>query len=270
MAGKSGATRGGKTVLKLLAASTALAISLAGSIPSNGFFTPAYAQGFSFSNVSIEGNDRVDAATILSFLGIAQGEALTAGQLNDASQRLTNSGLFETVELVPQGSTLVVRVQEYPIVNVISFEGNRRLDDEQLAEAITTESRRIFSPAQAEADAAAITEIYRVTGRIAATVTPTIIRRDGNRVDLVFEIAEGRVVEVERLAFVGNRAFSDRRLRQVLETKQAGLLRTVVQADPFVSSTSSSCAISTCRAAISILKWSMPVPRSRRNAMRPL
>ncbi|MFM2389053.1 MAG: outer membrane protein assembly factor BamA [Pseudomonadota bacterium] len=235
MAAKTGATRSGKSIGRRVLYSTALAISLAVSTPSGGFLNPAFAQGFSFSNVTIEGNARVDAATILSFLGIARGEALTAGQLNDASQRLTNSGLFETVELVPQGSTLIVRVQEYPIVNVISFEGNRRLDDEQLAEAITSESRRIFSPTQAEADAAALTEIYRVSGRIAATVTPKVIRRDDNRVDLVFEIAEGRVVEVERLAFVGNRAFSDRRLRQVLETKQAGLLRTVVQADTFVA-----------------------------------
>ncbi|MCU0802607.1 MAG: outer membrane protein assembly factor BamA [Rhodobacteraceae bacterium] len=236
MAGESGATRTAvKSVGRRLAATTAIAVCIAVSTPSAPFVNPAHAQGFSFSNVTIEGNERVDAATILSFLGIAQGEALTAGQLNDAVQRLTNAGLFETVEVVPQGSTLLVRVQEYPVINVISFEGNRRLDDEELAEAVASESRRVFSPAQVEADAAALTEIYRVTGRMAATVTPKVIRRDDNRVDLVFEITEGRVVEVERLAFVGNRAFSDRRLRQVLETKQAGLLRTVVQADTFVA-----------------------------------
>ena len=235
MVGKTGATRRGKSRAGRLITASALAISIAVSMPSGAVFAPAFAQDLTFSNVTIEGNDRVDAATILSFLGIARGEALTAGQLNDASQRLTNSGLFESVALVPQGGNLIVRVQEYPIVNVISFEGNRRLDDEQLAEAISTESRRIFSPSKAEADAAAIAEIYRVTGRIAATVTPKVIRRDDNRVDLVFEIAEGRVVEVERLSFTGNRAFSDRRLRQVLESKQAGLLRTVVQADTFVA-----------------------------------
>ncbi|MGL5010764.1 MAG: outer membrane protein assembly factor BamA [Paracoccaceae bacterium] len=236
MAGNSGVTRtAGKSRGWKLASTTAIAVFIAVSTPSATFVNPAFAQGLSFSNVVIEGNDRVDAATILSFLGIAQGEALTPGQLNDATQRLTNSGLFETVEVVPQGSTLIVRVQEYPIVNVISFEGNARLDDEKLAEAISSEPRRIYSPSQAEADAAAITEIYRVTGRIAATVTPKVIRRDDNIVDIVFEIAEGRVVEVERLAFVGNRAFSDRRLRQVLETKQAGLLRTIVQGDTFVA-----------------------------------
>src|SRR5690606_32281617 len=71
--------------------------------------------------------------------------------------------------------------------------------------------------------------------RLAATVTPKVIRRDGNRVDLVFEITEGKVVEIERLSFVGNRAFSDRRLRQVLETKQAGFLRAIIQRDSFVA-----------------------------------
>lgn len=199
------------------------------------FLTPALAQGFSFSNVQVEGNDRVDTATILNFAGIRRGEEVSAGGLNDAYQRIVNSGLFETVELVPQGSTLVIRVTEYPIVNIINFEGNKRLKDENLAEIVQSQSRRIYSPSQAEADAAAIAEAYRVSGRIAATVDPKIIRRSENRVDLVFEITEGKVVEIERLSFSGNRAFSDRRLRQVLETKQAGFLRTLVQRDTFVA-----------------------------------
>nr|WP_240783979.1 outer membrane protein assembly factor BamA [Rhodobacter sp. YIM 73028] len=196
---------------------------------------PAYAQVFSFSNVVIEGNSRVDAATILNYAGIRRGEQVSASALNDAYQRIVNSGLFETVELIPQGSTLLIRVVEYPIINVISIEGNRRLKDERLAEVIKSQPRRVYSPSQAEADAAAIAEAYRAAGRLAASVTPKIIRRSENRVDLVFEITEGRVVENERIDFVGNRAFSDRRLRQVLQTKQAGLLRTFIQRDSFVA-----------------------------------
>jgi outer membrane protein insertion porin family len=234
MARKTGAqgrtSKSGKRLLQ----SAAIAVIAALSTPSNTFFTPAFAQGFTFNDVTVAGNVRVDNTTILSLLGIGRGESLSPGDLNDATQRLINSGLFETVELVPQGSTLLVQVQEYPIVDVISIEGNRRIDDEKLTEVLTSESRRVYSPAQAEADAAAMTELYRVTSRIAATVTPRIIRRDDNRVDLVFEVTEGAVVEVERLGFVGNRAFSDRRLRQILETKQAGLLRTFIQADTLV------------------------------------
>jgi outer membrane protein insertion porin family len=212
-----------------------IAVFLGTATPWLPTLSPALAQAFTFSNVEIEGNDRVDAATVLAFAGIGRGEPVSAGQLNDASQRLTDSGLFETVELIPRGSTLIIRVREYPTINVINFEGNRRLDDEALAEIVRSQPRRVYSPAQAEADAAAIADAYEAAGRLAATVEPRIIRRDGNRVDLVFEIAEGKVVEVERIAFVGNRAFSDRRLRQVLETKQAGFLRQLIGRDTFVA-----------------------------------
>ncbi|WP_145103678.1 outer membrane protein assembly factor BamA [Cereibacter sediminicola] len=200
-----------------------------------GLTLPALAQNYSFSDVRIEGNQRVDATTVLGFARINRGQAVSGGQLNEAYQRLADSGLFETVEIVPQGNTLVIRVQEYPTINVINFEGNARIKDENLASLIKSQSRRAYNPSQAEADAAAITEAYRVQGRIAATVTPKIIRRSGNRVDLVFDIAEGRVVEIERLSFVGNRAYSDRRLRQVLGTKQAGLLRSVIASDTFIA-----------------------------------
>lgn len=223
----------GDTKARLLR-SAAVTVFLAGSSLCGPLLAPAYAQSYSFSTVTIEGNDRVDAASILRFAGIARGQTVTAGELNDAYQRIVNAGLFEEVAVVPQGSTLVIRVKEYPVINVINFEGNKRIKDEDLAAIVTSTSRRVYSPAQAESDAAAITEAYRQAGRIAATVEPRIIRRSDNRVDLVFEIAEGRTVEVERLSFIGNRAFSDRRLRQVLETKQAGLLRTFIQSDTYI------------------------------------
>ena len=88
---------------------------------------------------------------------------------------------------------------------------------------------------QTRRKAAALAQAYEQTGRLAAGVDPVIIRRPNNRVDLVFEIREGKVSEVERISFVGNRFYSDRRLRRVLESKQAGLFRQFVQSDTFVS-----------------------------------
>ncbi len=219
--------------LRFLRAS-AIAVLLSTTVGYEPFLMSASAQEYAFSRVEIEGNQRVDAATILSYAGIGQGQALSAGGLNDAYQRIVQSGLFETVELVPNGGTLVIRVKEFPMLNVVDFQGNKRLDDAELGAAITSKSRLVYSPAQAEADAATLTELYRARGRMAASIAPKIIRRDDNRVDLVFEIAEGKVVEIERLSFIGNRAFSDRRLRQVLETKQAGFLRNIIQRDTFV------------------------------------
>jgi outer membrane protein insertion porin family len=194
----------------------------------------AVAQAFSFSSIQVEGAQRVDTATVVSYAAIPRGQAISAGDLNDAYQRVLNSGLFQSVELVPQGGTLVIRVVEFPTINEISFEGNRALDDDQLATVVRSQPSRVYNPTTAEQDARLISEGYALQGRIAATVTPRIIRRSDNRVDLVFEITEGRVTEIDRLSFTGNRAFSDRRLRQVLETKQAGIFRALVSRDTFI------------------------------------
>jgi outer membrane protein insertion porin family len=195
---------------------------------------PAEAQTYQFAEVQVAGNERVETASIVAYAGIARGQTVTMGQLNAAYQRILNSGLFEEVSLQPVGNTLRITVREWPTINRISFEGNRRIDDEVLASVIRSEERRVYSPSVAEADAAAIAELYAQAGRFAAEVDARIIRRPNNRVDLAFAVREGNVVEIERLSFVGNRNYSDRRLRQVLDTKQAGLLRLFVQRDTFL------------------------------------
>lgn len=186
-----------------------------------------------YDQVRLEGAQSVDPETALSLANLRRGANLSLGDLNDAQQRLQKSGLFETVEIVPQGRTLVIKVSEYPMINIVNFEGNRRIKDDKLAEVVQSRARRVFSPSMAEQDAQAIAAIYASQGRYAARVDPRVIRRSGNRVDLVFEIREGKVTEIERIGFTGNRAFSDRKLRDVLSTKQAGLLRAIVQRDTF-------------------------------------
>ncbi len=195
----------------------------------------AEAQSYTFNSILVEGNRRIETSTIIARTGIERGKTVTAGQLNDAYQRLLDSGVFETVELTPRGGTLVVTVQEYPTINKISVEGNRRVKDNVLLEAIASQPRRVFTPQVAERDADLIAEIYSAQGRTAATVIPRIIRRSENRVDLVFEVSEGTTIEIERVSFVGNRVYSDRRLRRVLETKQANILRTFLRDDTFIA-----------------------------------
>jgi outer membrane protein insertion porin family len=197
-------------------------------------FGPAFAETYNFTSVKVTGNTNVDSATILAYAHIPKGTALTDSTLNDVYQRIVASGLFETVKLTPSGNVLTIAVTEYPMLNVVDFQGNSRVKDEDLAKVVQSKSAHVYSPAQAETDAAAIAAYYRDHGSIAATVDPKIIRRDGGRVDLVFEIHEGKVSELERVSFVGNKAFSDYQLRQVLATKQAGILRALIQRDTLV------------------------------------
>ncbi len=193
------------------------------------------AGGYRFNEVVVEGSDRIEDGTVLSYADIPVGEPMSGADVNAAYLRVLESGLFESVELIPTGNILRIAVSEFPIVNVVAFEGNQRVADEVLEAVVVTEPRRVYSPSVVEADADAITDAYANAGRLAATVDPKLIRRVNNRVDIVFEITEGRVVSTERISFVGNRSYSDRRLRRVLASKQAGLLRTFIRDDTFIA-----------------------------------
>ena len=211
-----------------------LAVFLAVSAVSGLSASFATAQQYRFDAGRIDGNQRVEQDAILGYAGIARGQVLTAGELNTAYQNIVASGLFETVTITPQGRTLIIAVKEFPTINRISIEGNRRLKDEALTTVIKSRERFVYSPTQAERDAAEIAAAYTAAGRIAARVSPKIIRRSDNRVDLVFEVFEGGLAEIERIGFVGNQVYSDNRLRRILGTKQAGLLRGLIKSDTFV------------------------------------
>ncbi|MEM9474049.1 MAG: outer membrane protein assembly factor BamA [Pseudomonadota bacterium] len=232
-----GITRGGSGGLGHLGTRWAFQVSLVIVILAASLFTPSAskAQEFVFDQFVVEGNQRVDASTVLSYAELERGVAVSPGELNTAFQDILASGLFETVDLEPRGRTLLISVTEWPTINRIAVEGNRRLDDEALLLLVSSSPRRVYSPTLAEADAEAILTAYETQGLLAATVEPKIIRRSDNRVDLVFEVTEGRVVENERVAFVGNRSYSERRLRRVLETKQTGILRSFIRRDSFVA-----------------------------------
>ena len=210
-----------------------VAILLFISAISLGLTAPVEAQSYRFNSVSVEGNQQIDDATIIGFARIARARSMSATELNAAYQRVAGTGFFRSVDFVPSGSQLVIRVQEYPILNRVNFEGNRRVDNDTLAPVVQSRPGVVYSPAQAESDANAIAEVYAAQGRLAARVTPRLIERAGGRVDLAFEIVEGRMVEIQRISFVGNRDFSERRLRNVVESAQAGRLSALFRVDNY-------------------------------------
>jgi outer membrane protein insertion porin family len=186
-----------------------------------------------FSRIDVAGNQRIEADTVRVFSGIEPGVPITPEQLNLAVRRLFDTGLFEDVTVMPQAGRLVITVVENPTINQIAIEGNDAIDDEELLAVVELRPRLAFSVAAAEADAQRIIDAYRQSGRFAASVTPVIIRQPENRVDLVFEVSEGRLTRVQRINFVGNQVFPDRRLRRVVETNQANWLSAIFSGATF-------------------------------------
>ncbi len=194
----------------------------------------AFAQGaFSFSSISVTGNQRIESDTIRVIANIPTGTSVSADDVNAGLERLLATGLFADASLTPQGSTLVIEVVENPTINRINFEGNNKIPDDVLAGAISLRSRAAYTAQAAEIDAQTISQVYLQEGRFNAQVRPVIIKQTDNRVDLVFEIAEGSVTGVSRVSFVGNKVYSDRRLLRTIETTESGLLSFLFSSDTF-------------------------------------
>ncbi|MGQ0664342.1 MAG: outer membrane protein assembly factor BamA [Pseudomonadota bacterium] len=177
--------------------------------------------GALIQDIRVEGTQRIDPATVLSYLLIRAGDAPDADRLDRSLKALFATGLFADVTLRQEGAALVVRVVENPIINRIAFEGNRKLSDDVLNAEIQLRPRVVFTRTKVQGELKRILELYRRSGRFAATVEPKVVQLPQNRVDLIFEIDEGPVTSVRRINFVGNRRFSDGRLRDAIQTKES-------------------------------------------------
>lgn len=191
------------------------------------------AVGGQISDIRVEGNQRIEPATVLSYMTVMVGQTATASQINESVKALFATGLFRDVQIERRDSVLAVMVDESPVVNQIAFEGNDRIEDDALRTGVTTRERRVFTRAKAEADAAQILEAYRRAGRYGASVEPKIIELPQNRVDLVFEIEEGPLTGVDSISFIGNRAYSDRRLRNEIPTDETSFFNFLSSTDSY-------------------------------------
>lgn len=172
-------------------------------------------------NIQVEGNQRVEADTILSYLLIQPGDVPDPRLINLSIQTLYNTNLFADVRIATDGPNMVVFVEENPIVNRVILEGNRSVADDKITDEIELQARALFTQSRVQSDVQRILQVYRQSGRFAAQVTPKIVQLPQNRLDLVFEISEGPVTGVRRIAFVGNEAYSDRRLAGEIVTTEA-------------------------------------------------
>ena len=192
------------------------------------------AQTFTISEIEIIGNQRIETDTIKSYISLSKGQNIEGDEINAAYQRVLKSGLFESVNFEEKDGILKVSVVEYPTINRIYFEGNRRVADTVLEKVLKSKEKYVLDSQTVEQDQKNIAETYAVMGRLAARINPKVIKKSENRVDLIFEIFEGGVIEIKKIGIVGNKAFSDRRLRRVLSTKQIGPFRAFVKSDTFV------------------------------------
>ncbi len=184
---------------------------------------PALAQsipmGGRISEIRVEGLQRIEPDTVLSYLTIKAGDNFDAERIDNSLKALFNTGLFADVSLRRQGDALIIQVAENPIINRLAFEGNDIIEREALEKEVQLRPRVVYTRTRVQNDVKRILDLYRRQGRFAATVEPKVIQQSQNRVDLVFEINEGAATKIRQVTFIGNRRFSDSRLQGVIDSQ---------------------------------------------------
>ncbi len=172
------------------------------------------------ARIDVKGNQRIEALTVQSYMTIGAGDPFDARQVDQSLKALFATGLFADIAIRRQGNILVVDLVENPIINQLAFEGNKRVEDDALEQEVQLRPRIVYTRSRVQADVQRILQIYRRSGRYAASVEPKIIQLEQNRVDLIFEINEGPVTGIRRIDIIGNKKFDDGKLRRTIATKE--------------------------------------------------
>lgn len=180
----------------------------------------AQEQAAIIETIGIQGSQRIEPETIRTYITVREGDPFDAQRIDRSLKNLFATGLFADVSIAQQGTMLLVRVVENPIINRISIEGNDQVDDDELEPEIQLRPRIVYTRTRVQQDVDKILELYRREGRFAARVEPKVIELPQNRVDVVFEISEGPPTYVRTINFVGNEEFDDSELREVILTEE--------------------------------------------------
>ncbi|MDR6832401.1 outer membrane protein insertion porin family [Sphingopyxis sp. BE259] len=175
-------------------------------------------------SITVVGNQRLEAQTILSYLRLRVGQRYDRSILDQALKDLAATELFKDFQITDNNGALTIQVAENPVINRVILEGNKRLKEDKIRPEIKLAPRQIFTRSKVRADVARIIELYKRQGRFAATVEPKMVSLDQNRVDVVFEINEGPKSKVRQISIIGNEKFSDGDLKDEMATKESGLL----------------------------------------------
>jgi outer membrane protein insertion porin family len=188
--------------------------------------SPAVAPQRVIRSLRVEGSQRIEPETVMSYTKLRVGQAYTNETLDQALRDLLASDLFADVSIAGvETGEIAIRVRENPIINRVILEGNKTLKSDKITKEIKLAPRQIFTRTAVRQDVARIVELYRRQGRFAARIEPKMVSLDQNRVDVVFEIDEGPKSKVRAINIIGNNVFSDGKLREQMVTKQARLTR---------------------------------------------
>ena len=179
--------------------------------------------------IEVTGNDRVSEARVMSTLLLEEGDTYSPLKIQRAIKRLFSTGLFRDIKVfgneVDGNIRLTFQVLEAPSIKTVSVEGNKKIKENKLREAISIPPGSLFNPSLVQETENKILDLYEEKGYSLARVDFEVEEtEEPEKVNLTIQINEGLKVRVQKISFEGNENFSDGKLRGELKTEQEGLL----------------------------------------------
>lgn len=190
-----------------------------------GYSPPPMIAPVMVAAIKVEGAQRLEPETVMSYLTLQVGQTATSATVSESLKALFATGLFQDIDIRMDGGTAIVKVSENPVVNKVVFEGNSEVKTEDLEKEVQLKPRLVYTLPRVQRDVQRLLDVYRRSGRFAVVIEPKLIRQEQNRVDVVFEIAEGARTGVKSISFVGNNHFGEGALRGVINTRESAWWR---------------------------------------------
>ena len=187
-------------------------------------------------DISVEGNVRFSRQALLSTLPFDAEKSLSVDDTADLIKRIYKTGFYKDIKLYKQGEKLIIQVKERPSISEITFEGNEKLGDEELQKILDesnikkgrTFNRSVLSNIEIE-----LRKFYVSFGKYGVQVKTELTELPRNRVAIKVKIYEGNVAKIQQINIVGNHAFSDKKLKNLLELSAVSPLNIFSSSDEY-------------------------------------
>jgi outer membrane protein insertion porin family len=188
--------------------------------------------GRAIGKIFVDGNVRVSDSAFFNSLRIKPGDPFDERAIHEEYRRLWDLGLFDDIivesrQRAPGVFDLIFHVQDRPLINGVAFVGMKAVTEANILEAlgkVKAEVRRgqpvdFSTLRRAEG---AIEQLLAEKGYLEARVRARLTPVSQGQREVTFHIREGAKTKIKAIDFVGNKVFSDRRLRKMLKlTRQA-------------------------------------------------
>ena len=177
-------------------------------------------ESFVIEKIQVEGLQRVTAGAVFVALPVRVGDEMNDQQSAASIQALYATGLFDDVQLGREGNQLVISVIERPTIASTTFYGNKKIRDEIIEQVLKLgglSAGDIYNPADVDSFISEMRQAYVEVGHFSLEVTTTVEPLERNRVNLAFNIFEGKVALIKEIRIVGNEMISDDDIRDIMK-----------------------------------------------------